>query len=371
MPVNDHVWAFPPKNLDWIELTPYIVKANANLARFDATLSATRNVHVLLSPVVTQEAVLSSKIEGTQVTMGEVMEIEAGAETDDISPSKKSDAEEVIHYRHALHSCIQELEKRPFSQQVLRAAHGLLMQGVRGQDMSPGAYRTEQNWIGPKGSQIEQAHFIPISPAQLLTGMDEWEAYFNIEEKDPLVQLAIVHVEFEALHPFKDGNGRLGRMLIPLFLYQKGLLVRPDFYMSGYLEARRDEYQERLRNVSRNGEWTEWCRFFLQGIINQAASNQRKAAAMLQLYNRLHQELPELTHSRYANPLLDFIFAWPYFTPPQLKKQPTIPEQSARRLLETIEKHGIVKRVRSRRGRRPAFYLFPELLNIAEDDDAF
>ena len=129
---------------------------------------------------------------------------------------------------------------------------------------------------------------MPIAPEHLQSGMDEWERYLgSTTEPDTLIQLAILHVEFEALHPFKDGNGRLGRMLIPLFLFQRKLLTSPDFYMSGYLEANREEYQERLRAVSRDGDWTGWCAFFLQGIREQAAENERKARAILSLYNRV------------------------------------------------------------------------------------
>ena len=188
---------------------------------------------------------LSSKIEGTHVTMGEVLELEAGGEPSDITQPKCDDAEEIINYRLALVVCKNELAERPLSQHMLRQAHSILMRGVRGRDKSPGSYRTDQNWIGPKGCIIDEAGFVPIAPELLDSGMDAWEAYMNSDsEPDPLIQLALVHLEFEALHPFKDGNGRLGRMLVPLYLYKKGILSSPDFYMSGYLEDHRETYQE-------------------------------------------------------------------------------------------------------------------------------
>jgi len=234
--------------LDWARLIPLIGPASAGLARYDGLLSAIPNSHVPLSPLTTQEAVLSSKIEGTHVTIGEVLEIEAGSESDALTQPKRDDAEEVLNYRKALQACVAEMARRPLSQHLLRAAHSLLMQGVRGRDKSPGRYRTDQNYIGPKGCTIEEASFIPVAPEHLQPGMDVWEGYLtSVSEPDPLVQLALLHVEFEALHPFNDGNGRLGRMLIPLFLFQRKLLASPDFYMSGYLEANRDDYQERLR----------------------------------------------------------------------------------------------------------------------------
>ena len=234
-PVYYHLGKFPPADLEWKQLIPLIGKANAGLARYDGLLSAIPNASVLLSPLTTQEAVLSSKIEGTHVTMGEVLELEAGGEPEDVTQPKRDDAEEILNYRIALRACVDALRERPLSQHLLRQAHFLLMQGVRGKDKTPGNYRTEQNWIGPKGCCVDKASFVPIAPEHLSAGMDALESYMNVDsEPDSLVQLAIVHVEFEALHPFKDGNGRLGRMLIPLFLYKKGVLSSPDFYMSGY-----------------------------------------------------------------------------------------------------------------------------------------
>lgn len=218
MPVQYHLGKFPPKELDWPKLIPLIGPASAGLARYDGLLSAIPNVHVLLSPLITQEAVLSSKIEGTHVTIGEVLEIEAGGESARFTQPKRDDAEEVLNYRRAMRSCVTEMEHRPLSQHIFRAAHSLLMQGVRGRDKAPGSYRTEQNWIGPRGCTIEQASFVPVSIEHLQQGMDDWERFMgSTSELDALTQLAILHVEFEALHPFKDGNGRLGRMLLPFF----------------------------------------------------------------------------------------------------------------------------------------------------------
>jgi Fic family protein len=317
MAVKYHLGKFPPKELEWAKPIPLIGPASAGLARYEGLLSAIPNVHVLLSPLTTQEAVLSSKIEGTHVTMGEVLEIEAGGQPDLFSQTKRDDAEEVLNYRAAMRACVSEMERRPFSQQILRAAHGLLMKGVRGRDKNPGGYRTEPNWIGTKGCTIKEASFVPIGVEHLQTGMDDWEKYFgSTDEPDALTQLAILHVEFEALHPFKDGNGRLGRMLLPLFLFQRKLLSSPDFYMSGYMEANREEYQERLRAVSRDGDWTGWCAFFLKGVVQQSAENERKARAILTLYNRLKTEVVDLTHSQHSIRAVDFIFESPIFTAP-------------------------------------------------------
>ncbi len=371
-PVRYHLGEFPPKALDWARLIPLLGPANAGLARYDGLLSAIPNAHILLSPLTTQEAVLSSKIEGTQVTIGEVLEIEAGGDSAAFTQPKREDAEEVLNYRRAMRACVGEMEHRPFSQQLLRGAHALLMQGVRGRDMTLGNYRDEQNWIGPKGCTAATASFMPITPEHLRFGMDDWERYFgSTAEPDALVQLAIIHVEFEALHPFKDGNGRLGRMLIPLFLYQRKLLTSPDFYMSGYLERKREEYQERLRAVSRDGDWTGWCLFFLEGVREQAGENERRARSILALYDRIKTQVADLTHSQHTMRAVDFLFQSPIFPAPAFTNHAGIPKPTASRILALLREAGILLTLEEGRGRRPGIYAFRELLNVAEGVEVF
>ena len=371
-PVHYHLGNFPPKELDWSQLIPLLGPANAGLARYDGLLSAIPNAHILLSPLTTQEAVLSSKIEGTHVTISEVLEIEAGGISEAFTQPKRDDAEEVLNYRAAMQACVTEMAHRPFSQQILRGAHQLLMQGVRGRDKFPGNYRTDQNWIGATGCALDTASFVPIAPEHLRSGMDAWEQYFgSTSEMDALVQLALVHVEFEALHPFEDGNGRLGRMLIPLFLHQRKLLSSPDFYMSGYLERNREEYQERLRAVSRDGAWTAWCVFFLNGIREQAANNETKARAILSLYDRIKQQTVDLTHSQHAMRAVDFLFQSPIFSAPTFINHSSIPKPTASRILAVLRDAGILITLEEGRGRRAGIYAFKELLNVAEGREVF
>ena len=366
-PVQYHLGKFPPKDMDWSKLIPLIGPANASLASYGSLLRAIPNPHILLSPLITQEAVLSSKIEGTHVTIGEVLEIEAIGKSSNLTQNKRDDAEEVMNYRGAMLACVAEMEQRPFSQHMLRAAHALLMKGVRGRDKSPGSYRKEQNWIGPKGCTVENSSFVPVAPESLPGGMDMWEEYFNsTNEPDILVQLALLHAEFEALHPFKDGNGRLGRMIIPLFLYHRKLLLGPDFYMSGYLEANRDEYQERLRSISRDGAWTAWCVFFLNGIQRQAVENERKAKAILNRYDNLKERIINLTHSQHAVAALDYIFKFPIFSGTQFTNSADIPKPTAGRILKILRDENILVVIRKPSGRIPAVYAFIELLSITE-----
>lgn len=366
-PVQYHLGKFPPKALDWNRLIPLIGPANAGLARFDGLLSAVPEAHVLLSPLTTQEAVLSSKIEGTVVTMGEVLEIEAGAQSPELTQAKREDAEEVLNYRAAMRACIAELEDRPISQHMIRGAHALLLKGVRGAQNSPGSYRTIQNWIGPPGCSMEEASFVPIGPEYVRNGMDDWERYLNsTAEPDTLVQLAILHVEFEAIHPFEDGNGRLGRMLIPLFLFQRRLLGSPDFYMSGYMEANREEYQERLRAVSRDNDWTGWCEFFLKGVVSQAAENEQKARSILGLYEKVKTQVVDLTRSQHAMRAVDFIFQTPIFSGPLFLNHAGIPRPTASRILGQLKQERIIQTIIQSRGRRPGIFGFRDLINIAE-----
>ena len=372
MPVHYHLGKFPPKKLELERLIPLVGPAREALGRYDGLLLAIPNVHVLLSPLTTQEAVLSSKIEGTHVTIGEVLEIEAGGESGKFTKPKRDDAEEVLNYRKAMHACVQEMKHRPLSQHILRSAHSMLMQGVRGRDQSPGNYRRDQNWIGTKGCNLAEASFVPISQEHLDAGMDAWEQYLgSTSEPDELIQLSILHVEFESLHPFKDGNGRLGRMLLPLFLYQRKLLSSPDFYMSGYMEANREEYQERLRAVSRNDDWTGWCAFFLRGVQQQASENDRKARKILDLYNRLKTEVADITHSQHSIRAVDFLFGTPIFTAPTFTNYSEIPKPTAARILSLFRERGLLATIRDGKGRRAGVYAFRELLNIAEGQDVF
>ena len=262
MAVAYHLGSFPPKQLDWEPLIPLLGPANAAVARFEGVLAGIPNPNVLLSPLTTREAVLSSRIEGTQATLGEVLEYEAQGALDDESTPKKADAREVLNYRAALNEATRLMEELPLSQRLVKATHRVLMDGVRGRNKDPGEYRRIPNWIGPEGCTIDQARFVPCGADALEGCMDAWETYIHADAPDRLVQLAIVHAEFEAIHPFLDGNGRLGRLIIPLFLFTHGLLSRPNFYLSEFLEANRGEYYDRLLAISRDGDWTGWCAFF-------------------------------------------------------------------------------------------------------------
>jgi Fic family protein len=362
--VHYHVGRFPPVDIDWPSLIPLLGPAAAAVARYDGMLAAVPNPRVLLSPLMTQEAVLSSRIEGTQATMGEVLEFEAGGDVQ--TAERRLDIQEIQNYRAAMREAERLLETLPLSQRVVREAHKVLMAGVRGQNKSPGEYRRIPNWIGPPGCSVEEAKFVPIGADALPEAMSVWERYAHDDAPDRLVQLAVLHAEFEALHPFLDGNGRLGRMLVPLFLWQVGLIRTPAFYISAFFEARRDAYYEGLLSVSRDGNWTGWCRLFLEAVRTQAEENLAKALAIRSLYDDLKHRIPEITRSQYAIRALDWIFEQPIFTAPHFIASAKIPAPTARRVLRVLVDSGVLMTLREGKGRRSAILAFAQLLNVAE-----
>lgn len=365
-PVSYHEGRFPPRDLDWSRLIPLLGPASAALARYDGLLSAIPNAAVLLSPMTTQEAVLSSKIEGTQATMGEVLEYEAVGAAQVIDPRKEADIEEVLNYRKAMRQAEEMFSALPLCNRLVKKLHETLLSGVRGHDKARGKFRAIQNYIAPHGAPIDKARFIPIAPEGVDAGMSRWEKYLHEDTPDRIVQLAIVHAEFESLHPFLDGNGRIGRMILPLFLFDQKLLHAPMFYLSEYLEANRQEYYDRLLAVSRDDDWTGWCRFFLEALTRQANENEAKVRQILDLYQRRKDWIVSKTHSQHAIRALDFLFGSPIFTSTHFVAGSKMPAPSARRILRILAENRLLKLLRKSKGQRPATFAFTELLNITE-----
>lgn len=356
----------PLADIDWARLFRLAIEANRAIATFEGALYGVPDPEVLLSPLTTKEAVLSSKIEGTQATFGEVLRFEAGEEPS--QPSRRNDIWEIINYRAALGNAQLELEKRPFSLNLLRTLHEILLDSVRGRNKGRGSFRTIQNWIGTPGSAIEQAQFVPPAPERVAESMGNWESYYHHDEKDALIQLAIVHAQFEIIHPFLDGNGRLGRILIPVFLYEKQLLPKPMFYISAYFEEHKGIYIERLRRLDGGSEaWHQWIEFFLRAITEQAVKNTATARAIMELYASLKQRVIELTHSQYAVPLLDQIFCKPIFRSSNIDLGPNAPSYvTISTLLRTLKQADILQTVREGSGRRAQVLMLGELVELCE-----
>ncbi|WP_347711284.1 Fic family protein [Olsenella uli] len=364
MPVKYRNDQFPPKNIEWEKIAGPLEKASAAISRYDSFLGIIPNPQIFVSPIMVQEAVSSSRIEGTRTTAGEVLAYEAGKT--DIDPSRENDVREVVNYQAAVRLAVSMLNDIPLSGRVLRAAHEVLLQGVRGQLKSPGKYRHDQNWIG-RSYNIEEARYIPIEPNKLEDAMAKWERYVNSDDHPALVKIAVAHAEFESIHPFSDGNGRIGRIVVPLMLCTEGLMSQPCFYLSEFFEHRNNDYQDKLLAVSSDGDWTGWITFFLEALETQAAENNLKARAVFELFENTRRELSEVSNSPSAEKAVECLFKSPVFPANVFTKIDGVPEKTGRRLFNVMrDDMGIVKEIAPHSGQRAAVLVFPKLLEIVE-----
>lgn len=355
--------SLPPEGLDYERLAPRLGPSTRALARYDGLLEGLINPGVMLSPLTNQEAVLSSRIEGTQATVDEVLKYEAGME---FEAEKTRDIQEIRNYRKALILAREYLADRPLNLWLIQSMHEVLLDSVRGKDKTPGKFRIDQNWLGFEGCQMEQATFVPPAPLQLRDHLEAFERYLASDDKDTLVQTAIAHAQFELLHPFKDGNGRIGRLLIPLFLYQKRVLSTPMFYISEYLESHRDLYYARLQAISREGDWMGWVEFFLDAVVEQAKGNTVRVRGILDLYERMKARIGDLTRSPHVLKILDTLFDRPIFQTGDFASRSGISKNTLSPILRQLREAGVLTVVREHRGQHSAILAFPELLNIAE-----
>lgn len=367
--VDYHYGKFPPTNLRFEDLLDPVSECTSAISRYDQMLAAMHNSEILLAPLRSQEAVISSRMEGTISTLDEVLRIEAEEEegaSDGAFRQARSEAVETFLYTRALQRIQQEIEAgKPLSEHVVRAAHQILLSFGRGAAKSPGAYKTEQNYIG-EGRKKPFA-FVPISPAALPGGMQALVVFIRDGKLNRLLKTAIAHVEFEALHPFKDGNGRIGRMLITLMLWTSGLIRQPHFYVSSYFERHRDDYIDMMRRVSSNDEWTEWCVFFLEGLREQAERNIAVATRIFRLYDDLKLRFREELKSEWSVEALDFMFANPSFKNSRFTSHDRIPSHVAATMTRKLREVGILSQIVAGSGRRPAIYGFEPLIRILRE----
>ena len=274
-----------------------------------------------------------------------------------------------MNYRKAIQFGALETESRSITLHLVRQLREILMTGGRGSNKNPGEIRRVQNYIGSIAGGIENARFVPPNPALVPECMDNFAEYIESDDKDTVAQAAILHAQFEIIHPFCDGNGRLGRMLVPLFLYRKGIISRPVLYISKYLELNEMSYKDSLRAITETGNWTQWISFFLDAVIWQANSNYNTAKAIMEYYARTKSRILEMTSSKYAIMLLDAIFSKPIFT------QTSIGLEAASRptvftLLKRLEEAEIIERVSDAAGRTGAGYALRGLLEIVGASDS-
>lgn len=352
------------KSLYDCEIIKLISKANNAMGAYRGFLINTINPMLLISPLVSQEAVLSSKLEGTHATIEDFINYDAGNE---VSVSK-DEMQEVMNYRSALYFALGKMStisddseegrhKLPLSVRLIKEMHKILLDNVRGQNNSPGEFKTEQNYIGNSA----EITFTPLPPELTQDYMANFEQYIHFDEVDLLVQVALIHCQFEMIHPFKDGNGRIGRLLIPLFLYYREMLPVPTFYMSAYFEKDRTMYLEKLSAVSQKNDYATWIKYFLEGVIQQAEINTLKAKALLDRYNEFKDICISGMSSKYAIPLLDEIFQRPAFKAKQIQEVIPGSKGTLYNMLDEFVARGILRKDDKARN---ATYFCPAILSI-------
>ena len=340
-------------------LVSQIDKATLSIGTLAGVGETIPNPNLLILPFLRKEAVLSSKIEGTQASLSDVFIFEA---SEGRWPSP--DSREVINYVDALNHGIRRLDELPLCTRLSNELHQVLMQGVRGEDKRPGELREIQNWIRSKGTNIGDARYIPPPPDYLPDLMADWEAFVNEELEMPrLMQCALIHYQFEAIHPYVDGNGRIGRLLITLFLHARNVLPKPLLYLSAYFERNRDAYIDHLLKVSLSGDWEPWLEFFMQGVVEQAEDALERSRRFRQLHEQYRELLQEKKESANALQLLDALFINPYMTAPRAVEVLGITHAGAQGVINRLEAIGLLREIP---GRWPHLYVAHDLLETLE-----
>jgi len=334
--------------------------ADRLLGELSGTGRILKNPYLLISPYMRREAVSSSKIEGTQSSLSDLFFYEAL----EIKNPKSPDVKEVFNYVKAFQEGLDLLGKLPISTRLICELHKILMQGVRGEHGTPGELRRSQNWIGPPGCTLNEATFVPPPVDEMNNALSEWEKYVNSEQKQPLlIQTALMHYQFEAIHPFIDGNGRIGRLLITLFLCQKGYLSQPLLYLSEYFEKYRSEYYNKLIIVSQKGDWLGWIEFFLRGVTIMSENALSNAKSILELYDRYLQVINQATRiPDIAHRLLDELFISPVISISSLSKKWAIPFNTIRSCIEKFKQIEILQEVTGKHRNR--LFASKELFDI-------
>jgi Fic family protein len=351
----------PPK-IDYSRLIREIGLAHSALGNLNGLLRKIANPNLLMTPLITKEAVLSSRIEGTIATLEDVLKYEAEKSGEEAT-EKERDVREILNYRIALRKAMKMLEQRPIGENLLKTIHEVLLASVRGEKKDRGNFRRMQVYIGAPGTPIEEAAYIPPPITEVPRLLSNWEKYINSEEeKDTLVQMGIAHYQFEAIHPFMDGNGRIGRLIIPLYLFERKLLSHPILYISEYFELHRKDYYDLLNRVSTDKAWEAWLKFFLDAVIVQSGKAEQCILEIFDLYEKLKQEVTAI-NSVYAINLLDIVFKAPIIKYAEIKdKIKGASAQTIFNLIGKFEKAGILKEISGYKRNR--IYAFEKLLRI-------
>lgn len=288
------------------EIVRLLIEANKQLVKLDMASQFISNADLFISMYVRKEALISSQIEGTQCTLDDVLDPE-------VEMNANLDVSDVINYVKATQYAIKRLDKLPLCCRLIREIHEVLMEGARGQDKCPGEFRHSQNWIGPANCSLKEARYIPPNVEDMQNAMSDLEKYINENvEYDPLIRVALIHYQFETIHPFLDGNGRIGRLLILLYLMEQGLLAKPVIYISYFLKKNQVEYYDRISEVRRSGNYEQWVRFFLEAVSKAAADSLETIQKLSSLHDTNIEKLPKTTRAKdNLRAVFDYIEQYP------------------------------------------------------------
>lgn len=359
-------WAYIPSplpptlTLSW-ELVQQNSEADRALSELAGVARTLPNPHLLIGPFMRREAVLSSMIEGTVASLSDLLCFEASGS----SIAKPADVREVANYVHALEYGLGRIKELPVSLRLIREMHERLMQGVRGEYMTPGEFRRSQNWIGPPGCLLKDAVFVPPPVDEMMETLGDLEKYLHMpSELPPLIRLALIHYQFEAIHPFLDGNGRVGRLLLTLLLCTEGLLSQPLLYLSAYFERYRRDYYNLLLGVSQSGRWYEWVMYFLRGVADQSQDAVRRSNRLLDLRQEYRQRLQSARSSALLLQLVDELFSYPAISISLAAKRLDVTPRAAQLNVDKLIAEGILAEMTGRKRNR--VFITPGIMKIIE-----
>ncbi len=345
-----------------MEMQALLSEADRKLGRLDGITQVLPNPELFVAMYVKKEAVLSAQIEGTQASLADVLNDTPEGDNNDFSPDG---VKEVVNYVNAMDWGLSRLETLPLSLRLIREIHSVLLQNVRGANKHPGEFRTSQNWIGPAGCTLTTAVFVPPEPGEMNAALSELEKYFYNEDPiPPLIKIALIHAQFETIHPFLDGNGRVGRLLITFWLCQQKILTQPLLYLSYYFKMNRADYYQSLMNVRVNGAWEQWIKFFLRGVSSvsdEATESAKKIIALQQRYTEL-LERQDRNNANYTL-LLNKLFESPKISKGDVARILKVSANTAGSLVELFCKLGILKDATPNKQRYKQ-YLFSEYFEI-------
>jgi Fic family protein len=350
----------PDPRLDTDSLHALLSRATLALGRLDGVIDVIPDPDFFVAMYVRREAVLSSQIEGTQSTLEDLLEIELEPD----APRLPSDVGEIVAYVRAMNYGLARLDELPLSLRLIREIHEELLRDGRGSRATPGEFRTSQNWIGPAGASLAQATYVPPPAHEMLDALSDFERFLHAEAPDPLLQAGLAHVQFETIHPFLDGNGRIGRLLITLLLVREGVLRRPLLYLSHHFKLHRAEYYDRLMAVRLDGDWEGWMRFFLEGVALTAEEARRTALEIFRMREEHRTAVMEHTGQNGLK-LLSELFRRPLINVNAAAAAVEVTFPTANRLVARFEELGLLREVTGQR--RARLFRYEPYLSLFDD----